>query len=52
MCIRDSPVEPHMAMRGLGFNMVGDSLMLSSQFCCECNLCLSLIHISEPTRPY
>ena len=33
------PVEPHMAMRGLGFNMVGESLMLSSQFCCECNLC-------------
>lgn len=33
------PIEPHIAMRGLGFNMVGDSLILGSQFCCECNLC-------------
>ena len=33
------PVEPHLAMRGLGFNMVGDSMILGSQFCCECNLC-------------
>lgn len=33
------PIEPHMAMRGLGFNLVGDSLVLGSQFCCECNLC-------------
>ncbi|MBI5434603.1 MAG: 4Fe-4S dicluster domain-containing protein [Planctomycetes bacterium] len=33
------PVEPHIAMRGLGFNMVGESLILGSQFCCECNLC-------------
>lgn len=33
------PVEPHLAMRGLGFNMVGESLILGSQFCCECNLC-------------
>jgi len=33
------PVEPHLAMRGLGFNMVGDSMVLGSQFCCECNLC-------------
>jgi len=33
------PVEPHIAMRGLGFNMVGEALILGSQFCCECNLC-------------
>jgi Na+-translocating ferredoxin:NAD+ oxidoreductase RnfC subunit len=33
------PVEPHLAMRGLEFNMVGDSMVLGSQFCCECNLC-------------
>ncbi|MCC7011655.1 MAG: 4Fe-4S dicluster domain-containing protein [Planctomycetes bacterium] len=33
------PVEPHLAMRGLGFNMVGPSMVLGSQFCCECNLC-------------
>jgi Na+-translocating ferredoxin:NAD+ oxidoreductase RnfC subunit len=33
------PIEPHMAMRGLEFNLVGDSMVLGSQFCCECNLC-------------
>ncbi|MEW6073272.1 MAG: 4Fe-4S dicluster domain-containing protein [Planctomycetota bacterium] len=33
------PVEPHLAMRGLGFNLVGESMVLGSQFCCECNLC-------------
>lgn len=33
------PVEPHIAMRGLGFNMIGEALILGSQFCCECNLC-------------
>ncbi|MFO1008695.1 MAG: 4Fe-4S dicluster domain-containing protein [Planctomycetota bacterium] len=33
------PVEPHLAMRGLGFNLVGDAMVLGSQFCCECNLC-------------
>jgi Na+-translocating ferredoxin:NAD+ oxidoreductase RnfC subunit len=33
------PVEPHLAMRGLSFNMVGESMVLGSQFCCECNLC-------------
>jgi Na+-translocating ferredoxin:NAD+ oxidoreductase RnfC subunit len=33
------PIEPHLAMRGLEFNLVGDSMVLGSQFCCECNLC-------------
>lgn len=33
------PVEPHLAMRGLGFNLAGDSMVRGSQFCCECNLC-------------
>ncbi|MBC8451585.1 MAG: 4Fe-4S dicluster domain-containing protein [Planctomycetes bacterium] len=33
------PVEPHLAMRGLEFNMVGDGMVLGSSFCCECNLC-------------
>ncbi|MDF1797718.1 MAG: 4Fe-4S dicluster domain-containing protein [Planctomycetota bacterium] len=33
------PVEPHLAMRGLEFNMVGDAMILGSSFCCECNLC-------------
>jgi Na+-translocating ferredoxin:NAD+ oxidoreductase RnfC subunit len=33
------PIEPHVAMRGLGFHSVGEALILGSQFCCECNLC-------------
>jgi Na+-translocating ferredoxin:NAD+ oxidoreductase RnfC subunit len=33
------PIEPHLAMRGLGFNLVGESMVLGSEFCCECNLC-------------
>lgn len=44
------PVEPHLAMRGLEFNMVGDSLVLGSQFCCECNLC-SLYSCPEDLFP-
>ena len=44
------PVEPHMAMRGLGFNLVGDALVLGSQFCCECNLC-SLYSCPEDLFP-
>ncbi|GHT21685.1 NADH dehydrogenase [Planctomycetales bacterium] len=36
------PVEPHKAMRGLGFNPNGQNPFdpfPGSQFCCECNLC-------------
>ena len=33
------PVEPHVAMRSLEFNRLGDQALLGSQFCCECNLC-------------
>lgn len=44
------PVEPHLAMRGLEFNMVGDALILGSQFCCECNLC-SLYSCPEDLFP-
>jgi Na+-translocating ferredoxin:NAD+ oxidoreductase RnfC subunit len=44
------PVQPHMAMRGLEFNHVGDSLILGSQFCCECNLC-SLYSCPEDLFP-
>lgn len=33
------PVEPHIAMRSLEFNRMGDQAILGSQFCCECNLC-------------
>jgi Na+-translocating ferredoxin:NAD+ oxidoreductase RnfC subunit len=33
------PIEPHKAMRSLGFNLVGESNTLGTSFCCECNLC-------------
>ncbi|MCC6580957.1 MAG: SLBB domain-containing protein [Phycisphaeraceae bacterium] len=33
------PIEPHKAMRSLGFNMAGESTTIGTQFCCECNLC-------------
>jgi Na+-translocating ferredoxin:NAD+ oxidoreductase RnfC subunit len=33
------PIEPHRAMRSLGFNMVGEANVAGTQFCCECNLC-------------
>lgn len=33
------PIEPHRAMRSLGFNQVGEANVIGTQFCCECNLC-------------
>ncbi len=33
------PVEPHRAMRSLGFNLSGKADVLGTSFCCECNLC-------------
>lgn len=33
------PVEPHRAMRALGFNLIGEANYLAASFCCECNLC-------------
>lgn len=33
------PIEPHRAMRSLGFNLVGEPDVAGTQFCCECNLC-------------
>ena len=33
------PIEPHRAMRSLGFNLVGEANVAGTQFCCECNLC-------------
>lgn len=33
------PIEPHRAMRGLGFQNLGEGAMLGNAFCCECNLC-------------
>ncbi|MDP6058072.1 MAG: SLBB domain-containing protein, partial [Pirellulaceae bacterium] len=33
------PIEPHKAMRSLGFNLVGEPNVIGTLFCCECNLC-------------
>jgi Na+-translocating ferredoxin:NAD+ oxidoreductase RnfC subunit len=33
------PIEPHKAMRSLGFNLAGVSNTIGTLFCCECNLC-------------
>jgi Na+-translocating ferredoxin:NAD+ oxidoreductase RnfC subunit len=32
------PIEPHRAMRSLGFSQPGD-LTVATLYCCECNLC-------------
>ncbi|MGQ9573995.1 MAG: 4Fe-4S dicluster domain-containing protein [Thermoguttaceae bacterium] len=44
------PIEPHKAMRSLGFNLVGESDVLGTSFCCECNLC-SLYSCPEELDP-
>jgi Na+-translocating ferredoxin:NAD+ oxidoreductase RnfC subunit len=44
------PIEPHRAMRSLGFNLVGEANVASTQFCCECNLC-SLYSCPEELDP-
>jgi Na+-translocating ferredoxin:NAD+ oxidoreductase RnfC subunit len=33
------PIEPHLAMRSLEFNLVGEANVRGTAFCCECNLC-------------
>jgi len=33
------PIEPHKAMRSLGFSLAGENLIVGTLFCCECNLC-------------
>lgn len=33
------PIEPHLAMRSLQFNLGGEVNVKHTQFCCECNLC-------------
>ena len=33
------PIEPHRAMRSLGFNQVGQANVIGTLYCCECNLC-------------
>ncbi|MGA2618166.1 MAG: 4Fe-4S dicluster domain-containing protein [Thermoguttaceae bacterium] len=44
------PIEPHRAMRSLGFNLVGEANTIGSSFCCECNLC-SLYSCPEDLDP-
>jgi len=44
------PIEPHRAMRSLGFNLVGESNVAGTAFCCECNLC-SLYSCPEDLDP-
>ena len=44
------PIEPHRAMRSLEFNLVGESDVIGTGFCCECNLC-SLYSCPEDLDP-
>ena len=44
------PIEPHLAMRSLGFNLVGEANVIGTEFCCECNLC-SLYSCPEDLDP-
>ncbi len=44
------PIEPHLAMRSLGFSHEKMSLVIGTHFCCECNLC-SLIACPEDLDP-
>ena len=44
------PIEPHRAMRSLGFNLVGEANVIGTPFCCECNLC-SLYSCPEDLDP-
>ena len=33
------PIQPHLAMRALGFETASEPLLEGTLFCCECNLC-------------
>ena len=44
------PIEPHLAMRSLEFNLVGEPNVIGTAFCCECNLC-SLYSCPEDLDP-
>jgi Na+-translocating ferredoxin:NAD+ oxidoreductase RnfC subunit len=44
------PIEPHRAMRSLGFNLSKESDTPGTEFCCECNLC-SFISCPEDLDP-
>ncbi len=44
------PIEPHRAMRSLEFNLIGQTNVIGTAFCCECNLC-SLYSCPEDLDP-
>jgi Na+-translocating ferredoxin:NAD+ oxidoreductase RnfC subunit len=44
------PIEPHKAMRSLGFTLAGEANVIGTLFCCECNLC-SLYSCPEDLDP-
>ncbi|HYK87429.1 MAG TPA: 4Fe-4S dicluster domain-containing protein [Acidobacteriota bacterium] len=44
------PIEPHKAMRALGFRQESDVLVIGTLACCECNLC-SLYSCPEDLDP-
>ncbi|MCX7718245.1 MAG: SLBB domain-containing protein [Candidatus Sumerlaeaceae bacterium] len=44
------PIEPHKAMRALGFTMEKASLIVGTTFCCECNIC-TMIACPEDLDP-
>jgi len=44
------PIEPHKAMRALGFCPEKEMLLVGTLYCCECNLC-SLISCPEGLDP-
>lgn len=44
------PIEPHRAMRALGFHEERAQLILGTTYCCECNLC-SLVACPEDLDP-
>jgi Na+-translocating ferredoxin:NAD+ oxidoreductase RnfC subunit len=44
------PIEPHKAMRALGFAPDKDRLLMGTLYCCECNLC-SLFSCPEDLDP-
>jgi Na+-translocating ferredoxin:NAD+ oxidoreductase RnfC subunit len=44
------PIEPHRAMRALGFVLDADPQIVGTLYCCECNLC-SLFSCPESLDP-
>jgi Na+-translocating ferredoxin:NAD+ oxidoreductase RnfC subunit len=44
------PIEPHKAMRALGFTMEKASLIVGTTYCCECNIC-TMIACPEDLDP-